>query len=278
MTGVDCDRTSLKQLADAGLNALPGDISDLPLKSGSYDVLSYFHVLEHVYDIDRVLLEAFRVLRPGGSLLIEVPDAEAYGAAECRVGVMFWVGIKEHVNHFSLSALKLLCERNGFGVTRIARSALPMKSEHMYPSLIVLATKGDLSILGDSAVSDRITSYFLSEVRQVKSLVEQIAKRIGENSTVSIWGIGVEFFSIYTYLSVLIKKSLLQLIDSNPFKVGQKVDGLVVVRPDATTHSDWLICCSYISNREIYSAALKFGWPEERIVDIARLTSVSGYC
>jgi SAM-dependent methyltransferase len=49
------------------------DDGSLPLEHASIDVVWCSEVLEHVADTDHVLLEARRVLRPGGRLLITVP-------------------------------------------------------------------------------------------------------------------------------------------------------------------------------------------------------------
>ncbi|MDX3382193.1 class I SAM-dependent methyltransferase [Streptomyces niveiscabiei] len=45
--------------------------------AGQYDVVSMFHYLEHSTDPDRELRAARQVVRAGGHLLIEVPDAES---------------------------------------------------------------------------------------------------------------------------------------------------------------------------------------------------------
>jgi SAM-dependent methyltransferase len=55
-----------------------GGFPDLaPELDGRYDVVSMFHYLEHSTDPDRELRAARRAVRPGGHLLIEVPDPES---------------------------------------------------------------------------------------------------------------------------------------------------------------------------------------------------------
>lgn len=49
------------------------DLQDLELGDASFDVVLTPHVLEHVPDTKRALAELFRVLAPGGSLLLEIP-------------------------------------------------------------------------------------------------------------------------------------------------------------------------------------------------------------
>lgn len=259
-----------KQLSETGLTALSGDISALPLDDESWAILSYFHVLEHVYDFDRVLREAFRVLISGGKLLLEVPDAEHYGTPECHVGVMFWAGMKEHVNHFSLKALIRLCERNGFGVTAVSRTSQPMKGGKFYPSLLLLAEKGGESAVSCNSVDPcRISDYFSSEVSSVKILTESIAYWVDKVDQVTFWGIGLEFFAIYPFIGPLVRGKRLQLIDSNPAKIGQMVDSIPISHPDVARMGGILVCCSYMANQEILAVAGRKGWVPELTIDIA---------
>ncbi|MFF7975077.1 methyltransferase domain-containing protein [Streptomyces sp. NPDC007905] len=59
-------------------HAYRGAFPDLaPELAARYDVVSMFHYLEHSTDPDRELRAAHEVVRPGGHLLIEVPDPES---------------------------------------------------------------------------------------------------------------------------------------------------------------------------------------------------------
>ncbi|MDQ2846944.1 MAG: methyltransferase domain-containing protein [Actinomycetota bacterium] len=49
------------------------DVQDMDLPSNSLDVILTPHVLEHVPDTEKSLAEMYRVLKPGGSLLLEIP-------------------------------------------------------------------------------------------------------------------------------------------------------------------------------------------------------------
>lgn len=50
-----------------------GDIQAMPLPSERFDTVVSFEVLEHVPDPEKALREIFRVLRPGGKLVMSVP-------------------------------------------------------------------------------------------------------------------------------------------------------------------------------------------------------------
>lgn len=49
------------------------DLHDIPFESNSFDVVMCNHVLEHVNDADRCISELYRVLKPGGWAIMQVP-------------------------------------------------------------------------------------------------------------------------------------------------------------------------------------------------------------
>ncbi len=51
-----------------------GDLLNLPFPDGSFENVTAMEVLEHVDDLPRALDEIHRVLRPGGTLVVSVPD------------------------------------------------------------------------------------------------------------------------------------------------------------------------------------------------------------
>ena len=80
----DADVTVLDQdpsYADLPVNNGPrvryvvGDATALPFADGAFDAVTMFDLLEHVADDAAALAEAFRVLRPGGWLLVSTPFA-----------------------------------------------------------------------------------------------------------------------------------------------------------------------------------------------------------
>lgn len=51
------------------------DVTDLPLKDASFDWVICNHVLEHVTDDGKAMRELFRILKPGGRAVLQVPYA-----------------------------------------------------------------------------------------------------------------------------------------------------------------------------------------------------------
>jgi SAM-dependent methyltransferase len=91
--------------------------------AGQYDVVSMNHYLEHTLDPQLELDAAAKALRPGGHLLIEVPDPEcSYG----RLLRSYWIAwlAPEHLNFVPLGNLERALEERGFAVVaRVRRAA-----------------------------------------------------------------------------------------------------------------------------------------------------------
>ena len=101
------------------------------LADSSFDVITMWHVLEHVPDLDFQIKELKRLLKPSGTLIVAVPnfksfDAKYYGAfwAAYDVPIHFW--------HFSKNAIKLLFEKEQM----VLKTVLPMKFDSFYVSLL----------------------------------------------------------------------------------------------------------------------------------------------
>jgi SAM-dependent methyltransferase len=80
LVGVDWSAEALRQARGRGLALIRAGVegSGLPLASASVDVVIMSEVIEHLVDTDSALDEAFRVLKPGGSLLLSTPNLAAW--------------------------------------------------------------------------------------------------------------------------------------------------------------------------------------------------------
>ncbi|WPR72238.1 class I SAM-dependent methyltransferase [Flavobacterium sp. NG2] len=101
------------------------------LENHSFDVITMWHVLEHVPDLDFQIKELKRLLKPSGTLIVAVPnyksfDAKHYGAfwAAYDVPIHFW--------HFSKKSIQSLFQKEGMDLEKI----LPMKFDSFYVSLL----------------------------------------------------------------------------------------------------------------------------------------------
>jgi SAM-dependent methyltransferase len=77
-TGLDSSNFAVSLCRERGYAAELGSLTQMPLPSEAFDIVTLKHTLEHVADPMAGLREVQRVLRPGGVALIVVPDAAYY--------------------------------------------------------------------------------------------------------------------------------------------------------------------------------------------------------
>ena len=77
--GLDLSATALPQARDHGVVPVRGDVLHLPFADAVADVVVAGEVLEHVEEPLRLVAEACRVLRPGGTLVVDTLAATWWG-------------------------------------------------------------------------------------------------------------------------------------------------------------------------------------------------------
>ena len=107
-----------------------------------YDVVTIWHVLEHVEAPEHYIQRIFRILKPGGKLLIEVPNYNSW--TRRRTG-FYWLGLdlQYHLYFFTPSALSQMVCQHGFSVTRMHTFSFEYSTFISTQSLISLMTGTD---------------------------------------------------------------------------------------------------------------------------------------
>ena len=101
------------------------------LESNSFDVITMWHVLEHVPNLEIQIKELKRLVKPNGTIIIAVPNFKSYDA---NYYGKFWAAfdVPIHFWHFSKTAIKLLFEKEDIKLEKV----LPMKFDSFYVSLL----------------------------------------------------------------------------------------------------------------------------------------------
>lgn len=96
-----------------------------------YDVITLWHVLEHVPNLDETIFNLKKLLKPEGTLVVAVPNFKSYDAAHYHE---FWAAydVPRHLWHFSQTAIRRLF----FFQAMEVKETLPMKFDAFYVSML----------------------------------------------------------------------------------------------------------------------------------------------
>jgi 2-polyprenyl-3-methyl-5-hydroxy-6-metoxy-1,4-benzoquinol methylase len=138
-----------------GIPLAVGDLFEMPFPKQSFDVITMWHVLEHLADPMAVLKGLFDLLKPGGVLVLEVPNLNCLVRKSYRVPMT----VNLHLYHFSPATLSRLASATGFHVLRTNAGNtgfLYSQRAKVYAKKAFYAFSGVLEMAAGANVSDSI--------------------------------------------------------------------------------------------------------------------------
>jgi len=130
-TGIEPDEKSRSRaISEFGLNVFAEDQLNV-FRKASFDLITMWHVLEHVSDLNGRIKQIRNLLKPEGTFILAVPNCDALDA---KIYGKYWAGydLPRHLYHFTKADMKLLMEKFGFTIVNI----LPMRFDAFYVSLL----------------------------------------------------------------------------------------------------------------------------------------------
>lgn len=130
VTGIEPDENARLKATTRGLNVFDENFLD-QLDAGSFDIITLWHVLEHVSELQERMRQIMRLLKPGGRLVIAVPNSHSFDALHYKEN---WAGydVPRHLYHFTRTTMKMLIQNSGLEFVGIH----PMKWDSFYVSLL----------------------------------------------------------------------------------------------------------------------------------------------
>lgn len=125
VTLVDGDARNIAKVASLGIHGVLADFNHLPLDFGdaTFDGVSMLEIVEHIPQAERLVEEAFRLVKPGGLLLLSTPNAVWWRE---RVRILFGHQPEAegyHYRFFNVAGSLALCENAGFAVRHVEFSS-----------------------------------------------------------------------------------------------------------------------------------------------------------
>jgi len=100
---------------DKGLHVRNGDIRSMPLKERSFDVVTLWHVLEHLPQPKETLKKVHQALKKGGILAVSVPNTQGLGFQWGGTN-WFHLDAPRHLTWFNAPSLDHLLKSCGFSL------------------------------------------------------------------------------------------------------------------------------------------------------------------
>lgn len=124
LAGIELDPEAAAKARTVTPDVFEGDPVDAPLAPGRFDVVTAFHVVEHLPDPLRALRRMIEWLAPGGLMIVEVPNVGGVGG---RMFGRYWSGLDfpRHLVHFTPATMGAMVARAGGRVERAAHRTKP---------------------------------------------------------------------------------------------------------------------------------------------------------
>ncbi|WP_282117687.1 class I SAM-dependent methyltransferase [Maribacter aquivivus] len=126
--GVELNENARKKATDKNLEIYK---SLDAINNQKFDVITLWHVLEHLPDLDKQINKITSLLNKNGTLIIAVPNYKSYDAQYYKE---FWAAYDtpRHLSHFSQNAIKTIFRNKKIEVVE----TLPMYFDSYYVSLL----------------------------------------------------------------------------------------------------------------------------------------------
>ena len=116
--GVDFDPAAVRNAKGKGLQVHLGKLETQEYPDNHFDAITMSHVIEHVHNPLQLLHECYRILKPGGRLVVATPNCESWGH---KIFKRNWRGLEppRHLYLFSMMSLNKAVDIAGFRVVFI---------------------------------------------------------------------------------------------------------------------------------------------------------------
>lgn len=143
------------------------------LASNSFDIITMWHVLEHVHGLENQMNELHRLLKDSGKIFIAVPNHTSYDAKHYGA---FWAAwdVPRHLYHFSPEAMEFLAEKYHFKINAMR----PMWFDSFYVSLLSEKYKtGKSRFISAMWTGFRSNLKAMTDIRKCSSIIYILEKK-----------------------------------------------------------------------------------------------------
>ena len=170
--GLEPDADARKVAKEVNSIQLSSSDNFYQLQEQSFDVITLWHVLEHVHDLKNYIGQIKKLLKEKGRLFVAVPN---YQSLDAEVYKEFWAGydVPRHLYHFTPNSMKHLMESEGLKIVELK----PMWFDSFYVSLLSSKYKnGSTNWVGAIWTALRSNLQAMKDVNKCSSVIYVITK------------------------------------------------------------------------------------------------------
>lgn len=152
-----------------------------------FDVITLWHVLEHVSDPLTLLEEIKRILKNDGILVLSVPNIES---VESKLAGEEWfhLDLPRHLCHYSPQTIKRILEKAGFGVYRVNHFSPEYKQVLLYSIASYIKRRGKLSIRWEGMrIWPQISQMLLLAFVPFGLILSYLFASVGRSGTIEVY-------------------------------------------------------------------------------------------
>lgn len=176
VTGIEPSAAARKRAFEKGINLFE---EDAKVGERKFDVITMWHVLEHVPDVEKQIEWIKNHLSTDGVLIVAVPNFNSYDAKYYK---NFWAAwdVPRHLHHFSFKSIKTLFEKNGFNLME----QKPLIFDSFYVSLLSEKYKSTSLLKPVSAFMIGLRSNWRArQTKEYSSIIYVLKSRNTQNKT-----------------------------------------------------------------------------------------------
>ena len=246
-------------------------IQDLATVRERFDVLLLTGVVEHLRAVDASLDILISLLKPGGLLYIEVPDASRYYR---WFSAPYQFLSMEHVNFFAPQSLRNLLARHGFGAVFVQRATRYLSPRAVEPAVAGLfrlhpgpRSSGPAQRVHDDETGPTLRRYLEASRTLEERILATVGGLVRSQVPLAVWGTGTHTLRLLR-VSELARANLVAFLDSNSRYQGKTLQGVRILAPAGFRPPDdaAILISSHVAEEEIKQQIKeKLRWPNRVI-------------
>ena len=227
LTGLDPSERCVLDLKRNGIKGIKNSIFSIT-EIKQFDCAILSGVLEHIFDVSRIMETMTRLIKCRGLLFVFVPDASRYLDFD---SVPFDYFNVEHINHFEETSLVNLGLQHGFHTMGLLKTTISL-SHTMQPVVFCVYENGGGPAVKWRASSRNCVSEYIERTRKKTGENQNIKRLIETKEEIIVWGAG-NYTSRLLANSGLGKCNIVMIVDNDRHKQGTAISGKTVFPPTA---------------------------------------------